>query len=289
MIIKNIEEFGSINEGILSFFGIGDSFSSKKSKLENILKKIKKSKEEDLNNRTQNEKDIANLTNDNSPEYRFNVSNLNRQSRVYSSLKEQEISALIKEANNIIKNDPKAQTFFSSEFAKIEAGIADKFLRNMKQYKDETYLEDLNREFDELVKDANRKSNLYNEYKEKDGYFPIADFSDVSEEALKFIDLSNQESYSKLRTYTDEQLSKILKEVKTLTFNLDMEYQKSIDSIRKDIKKARKEGQDWFLQTLETQERELRYYMKKPLEKIKYKISLIEKEIRARKYDYQNR
>ena len=49
MRIKRIDEFESINEGILSSLisGVGNLFSSKKSKLDKIIKKIKASREEE--------------------------------------------------------------------------------------------------------------------------------------------------------------------------------------------------------------------------------------------------
>jgi hypothetical protein len=48
------------------------------------------------------EKEIWNLPKENTPEYRFDITNLNRQIRTYSSLKGQEIDSLVKQANKII-------------------------------------------------------------------------------------------------------------------------------------------------------------------------------------------
>ena len=108
MRIKRIQEF-ELNEGFVSsiFSGIGNLFKSKKSKLESLLNDIKKSREEDVNNIIKVEKEIWNLPKENAPEYRFEITNLNRQIRTYSSLKGQEIDSLIKKANEIIDQDPK--------------------------------------------------------------------------------------------------------------------------------------------------------------------------------------
>jgi len=285
MIIKNIEEFENIDEGLLSSFfkGFNKVFRTKESQLESILKNIKKLKEEDLDNKVQIEKEIWELSKENTPESRFQISNLNRQSKAFSSLKEQEIFSLIKEANNIIKENPKLKAFFYSELSKIEVSIMDKFIKEIKQYKDISFIDALNKEFEDLVKDANKKSDIYTEYQKKEGYFLSEDFiKDIDQETIKFIDLTIPESYAKLRTYNNEQLEKIYKELKILIFNLNVEYQKLIDTIRKDIKKAQKEDQTWLIISLESQEREFRYYIKKFINKIKSKISLVEEEAISR-------
>ena len=65
--IKRLEEFESLNEGILSsiFGGIGNLFTSRKTKVESLLKDIRKAREEDINNTINLEKEIWNLPKDN--------------------------------------------------------------------------------------------------------------------------------------------------------------------------------------------------------------------------------
>lgn len=286
MIIKNIEEFESINEGILKsiFSGIGKMFDSKKSNIESVLKKIEKAKREELDHTIEIEKTISELAKDNSPEYRFKTNNLERQERVYSSIKKQEVNSLIKEAMDIIKDNPKLQAFFSAQLAKIEAASAEEMIKNLKKYKDSSYMDTLNREFDQLVQDANKKTEFYKEYQEKPVYSKEDILKITDEEVREFIDMSNQESYTVLRNYNTDQLDKLKKGLNDLLFSLNMEWEKASDPIKKEMKKARKENEDWLIEILQKQERELRYYIKKPMDKIRYKLTLVEKEIRSRKY-----
>jgi hypothetical protein len=131
--IKRLNEFDSLNEGIFSSFfkGFGGT-PGRRGKLEALLKDIRKAREEDVDNAISLEKEIWNMPKENTPEYRFAVTNLNRQSRTYASLKGQEINSLIKNANNLIEDNPKLQAFFSSELAKIEKETTEKLIKNIK-------------------------------------------------------------------------------------------------------------------------------------------------------------
>ena len=134
MKIKRIHEF-EINEGFFSglFGGIIDAFKPNISKIDSILNKVKKAREEDISNIISTEKEIWNLPKEDSTEYKFNLNNLNRQSRIFSSLKGQEIDSLINQANKIIDNNPKLQAQFSSGLTKIEENATKKLNKNKRQ------------------------------------------------------------------------------------------------------------------------------------------------------------
>ena len=285
--IKRLEEFESLNEGILSsiFGGIGSLFTSRKTKVESLLKDIRKAREEDINNTINLEKEIWNLPKDNTPEYKFTVTNLNRQQRTYSSLKGQEINSLMKEADKLIEADPKLQAMFSSGLAQIEAETTEKLIKNIKPYKDNTYLDKLNREFDSLVKDANKKTSYYEGIKDNDGYAPRPQVpSNVSNDSLAFIDMSTQESALFVKNLSDKELNKYHQEIREFYYELEFRYDESIKNLNKDIRKAYKEGQDWLVNSLEKDEVNVRYKMKKPIERLKQRIVTIEKEIKSRRY-----
>ena len=93
--IKRLNEFNSLNEGIFSSFfkGFGGT-PGRRGKLESLLKDIRKARVEDVDSAISVEKEIWNMPKDNSPEYRFAITNLNRQARTYSSLKGQEIKII---------------------------------------------------------------------------------------------------------------------------------------------------------------------------------------------------
>jgi hypothetical protein len=286
MKIKRIHEF-ELNEGFVSslFSGIGNLFKSKKSKIESILKDIKKAREEDINNIISIEKEIWNLPKDNSPEYRFDVTNLNRQIRTYSSLKGQEIDSLVKQANKIIDNDPKLQAFFSASLAKIEAEVTERMIRGIKPYKEKTYLDKLNQEFEDLVKDATKKYSFYEDYEKKSSPVESIDFSEkISRDTAKFMELPSRESSTYLIGLDGGELTKMYNELKEVSFDLDVRYRKYIDSIKKDRKKAMEQGQSHLIPNLEQEEIRIRYEFGKPIEKIRSRIAMIEKEKKSRKY-----
>ena len=287
MEIKRLKDF-ELNEGIISsiFGGIGDFFKSKRSKIESILKSIKKAKEEDVSHIINVEKEIWNLPKDNSPEYRFQTTNLNRQVRTYSSLKRQEMDSLIKEANKIIDNDPKLQAFFSAGLAKIEAEVTEKMIKGLKPYKEKTYLDQLNAEFDSLVRDATKKSELYSEYSDRPSY--AGDFESIREntppEVFSFIDSTNGKNIEYIEGLSNDELYKLYSKIKDFSFDLDVRYKKTIDSLRKDRKRFSKEDQDYLTPPIEKEEIRIKNEAFFIMERLKSKISIIEKEIKSRKY-----
>lgn len=287
MEIKRLKDF-ELNEGIISsiFGGIGDFFKSKRSKIESILKSIKKAKEEDVSHIINVEKEIWNLPKDNSPEYRFQTTNLNRQVRTYSSLKRQEMDSLIKEANKIIDNDPKLQAFFSAGLAKIEAEVTEKMIKGLKPYKEKTYLDQLNAEFDSLVRDATKKSEFYSEYSDRPSY--AGDFESIREntppEVFSFIDSTNGKNIEYIEGLSNDELYKLYSKIKDFSFDLDVRYKKTIDSLRKDRKRFSKEDQDYLTPPIEKEEIRIKNEAFFIMERLKSKISIIEKEIKSRKY-----
>ena len=284
MRIKRIHEF-EINEGLFSglFGGIIDALKPKISKIDSILSKVKKAREEDVSNIISVEKEIWNLPKDDSTEYKFNLNNLNRQSRIFSSLKGQEIDSLVKQANKIIDGNPKLQSQFSSGLAKIEADSTEKLIKNIKPFKEETYLKQLNSEFDELVKDANRKSETYNQYTEKD-YIPSDIEDKIPDTLIDFIELSSQESSAFLKNLDENGIEKLYRELKGIYFEIELDKDRVIAEIKKDLKKARREGNEWLVPSLVQEESRLRYEIRKPMDKIRNKVSLVEREIKSRKY-----
>jgi len=285
--IKRLDEFESLNEGILSsiFGGISNLFTSRKTKVESLLKDIRKAREEDISNTINLEKEIWNLPKDNTPEYKFALTNLNRQQRTYSSLKGQEINSLMKEADKIIETDPKLQALFSSGLAQIEAETTEKLIKNIRPYKDRTYLDKLDKEFDALVRDANKKTMYYEGIKNNDGYTPRPEIpKNVSRDSLTFIDMSNQEASLFVKNLSDSDLSKYHQEIREFYYELEFKYDESIKNLKRDIRKAYKDGQDWLVNTLEKEEVNLRYKMKKPIEKLKQRIVILEKEMKSRRY-----
>jgi hypothetical protein len=284
MKIKRIHEF-EINEGFLSglFGGIVDVFKPNISKIDSILNKVKKAREEDISNIISVEKEIWNLPKEDNPEYRFDLNNLNRQSRIFSSLKGQEIDSLTKQANKIIDNNPKLQAKFSSGLAKIEADATEKLIKNIKPFKEETYLTQLNKEFDQLVRDANKKEEVYNQYSEKN-YVPSDIGEKIPDTLVDFIELPNQESSAFLKNLDDNAIESIYRQLKGVYFDIEVEKVNVIADVRKDIKKARREGNEWLVPSLVQEETRLRYEIRKPMDKIRNKVSIVEREIKSRKY-----
>lgn len=284
--IIRLNEFNSLNEGIFSSFfkGFGGT-PGRRGKLETLLKGIKRAREEDVNSAISIEKEIWNMPKENSPEYRFAITNLNRQARTYASLKGQEINSLIKDANSLIDDNPKLQAFFSSELAKIEKETTEKLIKNIKPYKEKTYLDQLSAEFDMLVKDSNKKSSVYNEFGEGDDRVPeIAVPEKISKDILTFLDMSPQEAALYCKNLNDKELGNYYTQIKSFFYDLQYKYTSSINSVRDSIKKAQKEGQDWMIPSFDKEEINIRYYMKKPMDRLRNRISTIEKEMKGRKH-----
>jgi hypothetical protein len=285
MRITRIYEF-EVNEGILSsiFSGIGGALSSKKSKLVNLLKEIKKAKDEEIDTEIEIERSIANASKNDTEESRFILSGLHKQQKTHTSLKTQEINGLVKSASKIINSDAKLHTFFSSQLALIEAKGIEKLLDQLKKYKSETDLAYLRKDLEYFNKEAKKEIPKEKQDTRITQTELENDIVNVSPELIEFVDGSNVESSKILNELSQRDVERYYSELRNWLFTLEIKYDSAIEKCKKDQKNARKESQDWLIPNLEKEELRIKYYMKKPIDRIKYKITLIEKEIKMKKY-----
>jgi hypothetical protein len=290
MKIKRINEFENINEGILSSLisGVGNLFSSKKSKIDKIIKKIRSSREEEHKELGDIEKDIQNLNNDGTPEYRLSLSNLNRKAKIFSGMKDQEIHYLKKEASDLIEEDPKTASYFASELSKIEADHMRSMIDIYKKTRNESDLENFYTEFDRLTKNAEIKSRAYSNMEEYDPYENIEDFNEVIRSAPKeivdLIELRSQDLQDLLKSMSRDELEKLSKDIRDFLFSLEIKYDSINNSIKSQIRKARREQDSSLLRDLEREEIKIAYHLKKPIDRIRYKRNILDKEIKNRGY-----
>jgi hypothetical protein len=288
--IKSINEFDRIDEGILSSLlgGVKNFFTSKKGKVENILKKIRDARHEEVSNTISIEKEIQGLTKDNTPEYRFALTNLRRQSRTYAALKGQEINSLAKEARSIMEDDPRLEAFFASEMAKIEVETKEKLLKNLGGISDSGFLNQINAEFDSLVKDANRKASFYDDYKERENYMPSIEIpAKMSDDVLTFLNMPSKEASSFTRSLDETNLNKYYSQIRDFFFDLEDKYSTSIERIRRDKKNAEKQGHDWIIPSLEKEEMNVKYHLRKNIDKLRSRVNTLEREMKNRRYATQ--
>jgi hypothetical protein len=288
--IKRIEDFDRIDEGLLSSLlgGVKNFFTSKKGKVENILKKIRDARHEEVTNTISVEKEIQSLARDNSPEYRFTLTNLRRQSRTYAALKGQEINSLAKEARGIMEEDPKLEAFFASEMAKIEVETKEKLLKNLGGISDSGFLNQINSEFDALVKDANRKTSFYEGYKEMPSYMPSIEIpAKMTDDVLSFLNMPSKEASSFTRSLDETNLNKYYVQIRDFFFELEDKYSTAIERIRRDKKMAEKQGQDFMLPALEKEEMNVKYHLRKNIDKLRSRVNTIEREMKNRRYATQ--
>lgn len=288
--IKRIEDFDRIDEGLLSSLlgGVKNFFTSKKGKVENILKKIRDARHEEVTNTISIEKEIQSLARDNSPEYRFTLTNLRRQSRTYAALKGQEINSLAKEARSIMEEDPKLEAFFASEMAKIEVETKEKLLKNLGGISDSGFLNQINAEFDALVKDANRKTSFYEGYKEMPSYMPSVEIpAKMTDDVLSFLNMPSKEASSFTRSLDETNLNKYYVQIRDFFFELEDKYSTAIERIRRDKKMAEKQGQDFMLPALEKEEMNVKYHLRKNIDKLRSRVNTIEREMKNRRYATQ--
>lgn len=284
--IKRIDEFESINEGILSSLlgGVKDFFTSKKGKVENILKKIRDARHEEVSNVISTEKEIQGLSKDNSPEYRFTLTNLRRQSRTYSALKGQEINALAKEARSIIDDDPKLEAFFSAEMAKIEVETKEKLIKNIGSTAESAYLNKINSEFEELVRDANRKASYYEDFKGRDSFIPSIEVpAKMSEDVINFLNMPQKEASMITRSLDDTNLNKYYVQVRDFFFDLEDKYSNSMENIKREKKMAEKSGNYNVIPNLEKKEMNIKYHLRKNIDKLRSRVNTIEREMKNRR------
>lgn len=288
--IKNLDEFDRIDEGILSSLlgGVKNFFTSKKGKVENILKKIRDARHEEVSNTISIEKEIQGLAKDNTPEYRFALTNLRRQSRTYAALKGQEINLLAKEARNIMGDDPRLEAFFASEMAKIEVETKEKLLKSLGGISDSGFLNQINAEFDSLVKDANRKASFYDDYKERESYMPSIEIpAKMNDDVLTFLNMPTKEATSFTRSLDETNLNKYYVQIRDFFFELEDKYSTAIERIRRDKKMAEKQGQDWIIPSLEKEEMNVKYHLRKNIDKLRSRVNTIEREMKNRRYATQ--
>ena len=285
MKLKRLESF-SVNEGILSsvFKGISDVFKTKKSKIDSMLKQIKKAKSEEIDNRIAIEKEIWSIPKENTPEYRFLVSNLERQNRVYANLKMQEIDSLLKETESQIEKNPKLQAYFSSELAKIEADSTEKLLKGLNKYKTSGDLNLITAQFDSLVKDANRKSAYFEDMMGK-GDSSVSLEKELPEEIASFLNYSNTETQNLIDDYDEKQLKSLLDKLRDFKFDIEIRNKMQIEEIRKELKQAKKFADSQTIDSLENEESKIRNHYRNILDIVRSKISVVDKKIKSLKYE----
>lgn len=287
MLIKKINDFDNLNEGILSSLmkGVKNIFTSEKGKIEDILNKIKKSRIEEVEHAIKTEKEISEIPQEGSTDSKFISTNLRRQSRSYSALKGREINSLVREANNIIKNDPQLDAFFNSELANIEMEAQEKLIKSIQSYSDPGYISQLNSEFEDLVKDANKKSEIYgNIYTSTGSYLPEIDVpNSMSDDVVKFLNLTSKDAAFTTRELGKEELNNYYTQIKDFFFDLEDKYSNSMDNIKRGRKEAEKTGNRSQLKNIEREEITLKYHLRKAIDKLKGRLNTIEKEMRLRR------
>lgn len=285
-LIKSLNDFDNLNEGILSSLlrGVKNVLSSKKGKLEEVLKKIKSARDEEVVNAIQAEKEISSIPREDSVDNRFTVTNLRKQARTYSALKGREINSLFKEANEIIGDDPQLEAFFNSEVAKIEMGTKEKLIKSIGSFTDSHYLNQLNSEFEDLVKDANKKSAFYDSISVNPTYMPdISVPSNMSDDVISFLNLSSKEAGFTSRELDNDSLNKYYTQIKDFFFDLEDKYSSSMESLKRGKKEAEKFGERYAIRRIEKEEINLKYHLRKAIDKLRGRLNTLEKEMRNRR------
>lgn len=285
MIIKNIEEFGKINESVLSFIidEINSIFTTKKKKLYNIIKEIEKIEEEKIDNKIKIEMNIYELLKVDSPENRFIIANLIRELNIFYSIKNQEIKSLIKEANKLTEKNYKLKMIFIYELSRINYNVTNKYFNKIKKYKKNTFINKMSQKIDVLKDDLEKKENLYNKYKDKNDILPVEDMlSNLDEETKKILDISIPEFYMNLKVYDTNILNNMYKKLKLFIFKLNEKLNESINIINENIKDSEINKEWELINILKRQKKELINNMLKIRSKTNEKIKLIKNEVKKR-------
>jgi hypothetical protein len=149
---------------------------------------------------------------------------------------------------------------------------------------DSEYLKQLNAEFDYLVKDANKKTSFYEEYKERPSYIPeISIPSKMDEDVLNFLNMPTKEASVFSRSLDDNNLNKYYIQIKDFFFDLEDKYSTAMDRIRRDKKMAEKQGQDWIISSLDKEEMNVKYHLRKNIDKLRGRVNTLEREMKNRR------
>lgn len=282
--IYRINEFSNLDEGILSSISSGllKILGGKKGKIEQLLKGIKNAKMEEVKEVVEIEKELAKYSRSDSTEGRFQIQNLNKQLRTITSLKEREIQAYMKDLDKISKDNPKLEALVFSELAKIQVEVTQEMIKKVSPYKDEGYLRILNKEFDALVKSATQREKEF-EREIKDQPF-LQSKIEADSDVVSFVDLDSQNASLYLKNLNDSELDDLHKSLIDWKIDLEVELQNQISDIRKEIKKSEKEGISWVLSQLEGELNRITFMGRKPIDKIRGKIQIVEKEMKIRRY-----
>ena len=285
-LIKNLNEFDNLNEGILSFLSktFKNALSSKKGKLEDVIKKIGKARSEEVDNAISIEKEIADRGKGESTEDKFILTNLKKQSRTHSALKGSEINSLIKNAREIIDEDPQLEALFNSELARIEVETQEKLIKSISSYAESNYISQLNSEFDDLVKDANKKSSYAESLSSSPSYMPDINVpSNMSDDVISFLNLNSKEAAFTCRELDSDNLSKYYTQIKDFFFDLEDKYSTSMDEMKRSKREAEKFGERSSIKKIERDEINLKYHLRKAIDKLRGRLNAIEKEMRNRR------
>lgn len=282
--IYSINEFLDLNEGILSSIssGLEKILGGKKGNIEQLLNKVRNSKMEEINEILEIEKELSKYSNPKSTEVKFQVQNLNKQLRTIVSLKEREVDSYIKDLDRISKNNPKLEALVASELAKIEVEVTREMIRKISPYKDESYLRIIGREFDSLVRYSNEtQKELEDEIGPYD--YQKTQFQ-VDPEIVDFVDLDPQKASLYLKNLSDVDLHKIHKDLIDWKLSLEINMDNQTSSLKKKIRRIQKSERYTDYSGLEADLVVIQARLRKPIDKIKSRIQIAEREIKSRKY-----
>jgi chaperonin cofactor prefoldin len=85
------------------------------------------------------------------------------------------------------------------------------------------------------------------------------------------------------RSLDDNNLNKYYIQIKDFFFDLEDKYSTAMDRIRRDKKMAEKQGQDWIISSLDKEEMNVKYHLRKNIDKLRGRVNTLEREMKNRR------
>jgi len=108
--------------------------------------------------------------------------------------------------------------------------------------------------------------------------------SKMDEDILTFLNMSPKEASTFSKALDSNKLNNYYTQVRDFFFDLEDKYSMSMDRIRKDRKMAEKQGHDWIIPSLDKEEMNIKYHLRKNIDRLKNRVNTLEREMKNRRY-----
>lgn len=275
--IKRYSDF--VSEGLLkNLLGtVKSSFSSKKSKLDSILNKIRESKMDLLKESDAIKKEIAEKFHKNRKDDIIEIEAINKTLNTLGMAKNQEIENLKKEAIEIIDENPEPLEYFQHQLSKIDLEVMEETIKMAKKYDSPEDLRKLEDDFERLII-ASTGIPHHN-----DSYYKTQDaISEIDPEIQEFLEIPTSKVEFYLSNTPIEKLDDMERSLRKYSKELREIMGDSTANLRRQLARARRSSDTYTEAVIRKEIRSIESTYREEYDIVRERLNKVIKEAKKR-------